>query len=432
MYLVKGFGINASTAINTPGVVNFFGEPSTQALTYSKEKGFYKNPTISNVSLLTFLCEEDGEAKALPDPQAHHAVSVIAYIYNKVISTKNTGYLILTLLQELNQEFTGEGSGFVGGLIEFESGYYVPEWIEWRHDASDTTFKIWFIDRVFLNQYDEHILSFAAPFITLDSFFSGGVAVEQMLAAITPNDIVSKIQDIKGTDPETFISLETYDYIDPFNDQRVIPTHWGVLGYGIAANNIDLIKEELIEFILSNSSRSREDWAEILPDLFKRTEFMMIPLWDQYAIEPRITTPGIYSPIASIKDTITLAKTLLVSYSPFHIEENMTLMGFPYKSVAVASIGNATNRNGWVNIAAVYPDFISVTSTSLDFNRMSERTKLWSVMIHELISIADSTTPSSSIPLTISRIERDGILYLSRMFDNIQYLVATRYSIENL
>src|SRR5690606_35431358 len=130
-------------------------------------------------------------------------------------------------------------------------------------------FKIWFIDRLFQVQYDDYILEFATPFDDLDLFFSGGANVELLLNSITPNDIVNKIQTTKGSDPETFLRLETYDYHDPHNEDRIVPSHWGVLGYGIAANNIDIIKEALIRYILDNRPHSREEWTEILPELFK-------------------------------------------------------------------------------------------------------------------------------------------------------------------
>lgn len=432
MYLVKGFGINSSTAINTPGVINFFGEISTQSLTYTKEKGIYKNPNIYGVTFLSFLCEKDGVKVQLPDSHSHHVVAVCSFVFNKIMNTRNAGYLLSQLLQELAQEFVGAGNDFKGGLIESEDGYYCPDWIEWKSVADGSSFKIWFIDRIFQNQYDEYILEFAPPFDNLDTFFAGGVAVEQMLTSVTPNDIVDKIQTIKGVNPETFIRLESYNYHDPFNVTRRVLSHWGVLGYGIAANNIDVIKERLIDFILANSTHTRQEWAEILPDLFKRTEFVIVPLWNQYAIEPRTTTPGIFSPIARPNDINQLLKEILPPYTPYQIDQYATIMGFPFKSLAVAAIGNADNRDAKFLLSDYFPDFINVSSTSLDFNRMQERTKLWSLSMHELITWAENTTPSTSVPLTISKLERDGILYLSRMFDNIQYLVATRYSIENL
>lgn len=432
MYLVKGFGVNAATAINTPGIINFFGELSTQSLTYTKEKGIYKNTLIKDIGFITFLCEDDGVPKELPENLSDQIVSVCAYVFNKVISTRDSGYLMGQLIHELSGEFITTGKNFTGGLIESKDGYYCPDWIEWRQTDNNSLFKIWFTDNAFRNQYDEYSLEFTPPIKPLDSFFGGGIAVETLLKDLTPFTIVENMQEIKGDHPETFIKLETYDYHDPFDETRIIPTYWGVLGYGIAANNIDIIREELIKYILSNSSKTREDWALILPDLFKRTEFILLPLWDKYAIEPRTTTPGVFSPIANAKQASTLLKRLLPEYSNYQIDEYMDVIGFPYKSIAIASVGNEENRADKFTLRDYFPDYISVPSTSLDFNRMSEKTKAWALMIHELVVYADNDTVGTSIPLTISKIERDGIIYLSKMLDNIQYLVATRFSIENL
>lgn len=429
MYSVKGFGINANTAINTPGIINFFGELSTQALTYTKEKGIYKNPNVAGIGLLTFKCEKNGLASELPATHSNHAINVINRVYSRVINSRNAGFLMSQLLQELTEQFVGIGENFRGGLIVSEDGYSCPDWIEWRYSTDTTSFKIWFIDEVFRNQYDEYSLSFAAPTDYLDNFFSGGASVEQMLTNITPNMIVDSLQTIKGSNPETFIRLETYNYHDPYDDTRVVPSHWGMVGYGIAANNSDVSREGLINFILGNSTHSKEEWAQILPDLFKRTEIVLVPLFDQEAIQSRITTPGVYSPFGNAKRAGDLLKRMLPGYGPFQIDTYMEITGFPYKSVSVASVGSAENSGSRFKLIDFFPDYIAVTSTSLDFNRMSEKTKLWSLMIHELISYADITTPSTSTPLTISKIYRDGNLYLSRMFDNIQFLVATRHSV---
>lgn len=431
MFLVKGFGVNASTAINTPGIINFFGELSTQSLTYTKEKGIYKNPANPGVGLISFLSKENDQLKELPIGHSDHICSVIGFIYGKVLNSRDQPFTLNTLLNDIRLEFANTDD-VRGGVIESDNDYMCPDWISWKYTEDHSLIKIWFIDSVFQNQYDEFILEFAPSVEPLDSFFSGGIAVENMLAAISPNHIVDKIQEIKDTNPETFIKLETYNYHDPEDEDRIIPTHWGVLGYGIYANNIDTIREHLQNYILSNSTRTREQWAEILPDLFKKTEFTLIPLWNHYAIEPRTTTPGIYSPISTVLDTSYLLKTILPEYTPFQIDSYMTINGFPYKSIAIASIGHMENRNGKFKLTDYFPDFINVSSTSLDFNRMNETTKLWSLMIHELVMYAETATPTTSVPLTISKIDRDGILYLSRMYNNVQYLVATKYSIENI
>lgn len=429
MYLVKGFGINANTAINTPGIINFFGELSTQSLTYTKEKGMYKNPAVAGVGLITFKCERQGALVELPTTHSNHVINVINRVFSRVINSRNSSFLMGQLLQELTEQFVGISEAFRGGLIVSEAGYYCPDWIEWRYASDRSTFKIWFIDEVFRNQYDEYILEFAGPTTNLDNFFAGGASVQTMLENITPNMIVDSLQTIKGEDPETFIRLETYNYHDPYDDTRIVPSHWGMVGYGIAANNSDVSRQGLIDFILNNSTHSREEWAVILPDLFKRTEFVLVPLWDQEAIPSRTTTAGVYSPFGNAKRASDLLKRMLPGYALFQIDQYMELTGFPHKSVSVASVGSAENNGSRFLLKDFYPDYISVSTTSLDFNRMSEKTSLWAIQIAELISYAEITTPSTGVPLTLSKLYRDGNLYLSRMIDNVQYLVATRHSV---
>ena len=98
----------------------------------------------------------------------------------------------------------------------------------------------------------------------------------------------------------------------------------------------------------------------------------------------------------------------------------------------MTTIGSLENRDNKFQLVDFFEDFINVSSTSEDFNRMTQYTKDWSILIHELVVYAEDTNPDTLIPLSISKITRDGILYLSRLYDNVQYLVATKYSIDNL
>lgn len=432
MYVIKGFAIKSSFANNQPGLTNLFGELSTQSLTYSKEKGIYKNNTIEDIIFVSFTATEDDEKVELPLIISDHVIDVLNFVYKQTTTQPTVEITTSVILQLLSNSYGSTCKDFSCGPIESDGTYYVPQWVQWKLISDDSLFRVWFVNNAFLTQFDDYEIEFVAPFDNLDDFFLAGAVIEQRLKQITTKQIVDKLQLKKGDHPETFIQVETYNYHDPLNSDRVIASDWGFLGYGIVASNIDVIKEELINFILENSTHSREEWAEIFPDIFKRTEFVIAPFWDKFAIEPRTTTPGIYSPFITNNEASERLKALLPTYTQTQIDTYCMISSFPFKSLIIASIGSLENRDNKFQLIDFFPDFINVSSISEDFNRMSQYTQNWSILIHELIVYAEDTNPDTLIPLSISKITRDGILYLSRIYDNVQYLVATKYSIDAL
>ena len=74
----------------------------------------------------------------------------------------------------------------------------------------------------------------------------------------------------------------------------------------------------------------------------------------------------------------------------------------------------------------LFKDYIPVSTSSLDFNRMSIYTRDWVLMMVGLIKIAETATEFTSIANPMRRVYRDGILYITRMYDSVNYMVAAR------
>jgi hypothetical protein len=48
-----------------------------------------------------------------------------------------------------------------------------------------------------------------------------------------------------------------------------------------------------------------------------------------------------------------------------------------------------------------------------------------------MLRYAEAMTPQSSVPREHTRTVRDGIIYLSRTYDRVQYLVVTKFSLND-
>lgn len=436
MYRLKGFITHAALVDNTVGVTAALGELSTESLTYARDKGQYVLAAATNLTLTTFLTQKDGvnvpatDAVSTGVSVSDHVLTVANWVYQQtILNGQPTGQTMVgaTLLEELLVAFAGVASNFECGNIITSGQFMMPEWLSWSISSlSDATVKIWFSDDSFQRQYDEYELVVIPPTTALDNFFARGSDVAAMLNSLTISMTMNAVQTAKAGYPETVMRADQYNYYDPQNANNIVPSDWVVLIYGIAGNNDDVVKQALVDYILANSTHPQSDWMGILPDIFKRTEFILIPQWGNYAIPNRTVQAGIYSPISNLTSALTLIGQTVPGYPSAHINSHATVMGHPYKSLNVFAIGGPDNRNNMFELTAVFPDYLDIASTSIDFNRISANTQSWMLLIAQMITIAETMDAYSDIPVSMTRTTRDGILYLVLNFQSIHYMVAAK------
>jgi len=428
MYVLKGFANHALLANNTPGTNNAIGEISQLSLTYSQELGQYVNSVAPDITLISFLSALNGAAQAVDPTFATRTFTILEWIYNLAL-TESGQMFADVFLQAILTQFQGVAESFQCGAIVVDvNGHYIPEWVSWQDTGAGTPtpnfVRIWFDDASFQAQYDEYTIAVVPPITPLDDFFKTASAVATEVDAVTYPSLVAAVQAARGNFPETILEADTFNYIDPDNLQAPLPTNWTVLIYGIAGNNIDAVKLALQTYILANSTHTRAEWTVIFPDIFKTTEFTLIPMWNQFAIPDRIVETGIYSPVANLVEVTALINQYASTYAPGQITAHSTVFGHPYKSLAVACIGSDQNLNNQFEITDVFPDFIAVSSTSTDFARMSQTTQTWAELLMNLLIQAEMYVEYGILPAGMTSLVRNNLLYVVASYNNINYLVA--------
>jgi len=430
MYVLKSFIINTTFANNTPGVVAKLGELSPYGATFSREKGIYSNKvTAPNLTLMSFISKDDDTAIPVPSTIAEQTLEVSNFVYNQTLG----GQLDIpptVLLENLLTNFVGKASDFVCGNMVSDGVYTLPEWVSWKcltdNGHKENFLKVWFIDNSFQQQYDEYEIYVVPPFTVLDNFFKPGSEVELLVKALTSSETMDRIQLAKSKYPDTITRTHTYNFIDPLNSNHLIPTDWSVLIYGPAGDNVDSIKDALMGYILANTAHTRDDWIKIFPDIFKRTEFILLPLEDQYAIPNRELATGIYSPFVQYASAAAKMKQFAQQYPQAHIDSNLVTFTHPYRSVAILAIGSPDNRNGVYKLNEMFKDYIAVATTAVESNRMSKDTLDWAFIIERMLFAAESASEYTTIPTDMMKVRRDGILYLARSYKNVNYLVVAK------
>lgn len=430
MFALKGFAVHSQFANNALGVVNAIGEISTYSLTFSKEKKIYVTDDHKPITLITFLLNQDGQDVELTPTQRDEYFAIIDWMYQKTLTTGGTMYPD-EILNELITTFATTSEDFKCGEIVSDGHYQIPQWLSWRSKATpDSYIRIWFVNEAFDAQYDEYEIVVVPPIDNVDDFFKSMSEVDALLKARTPSQSMDIIQDAKQGQPETILRAESYTWHNPIaTAQTLAGTVWTVLIYGPAGNNIDSIKDALQKHILSHSTHTRDEWVVVFPDIFKRTEFILVPFWDHYALPNRLPVAGIYSPIANLIRSQAQIQLYAPDYPAAHINTHAAVMGHPYKSLALGSIGSIENRDNQYELLDVFPDWIAVSSTSQDFNRMSAHTRAWAELLFEMLLIAETMGPFTDIPRNYTRVVRQGLLYLVRTYDNIHYLVLAKTSV---
>lgn len=428
MLVLKGFLVHSTLVNNTPNTINPVGELSSQSMTYAREKGFYTHSSAPNITLVSFTAKNNSTSVALASNFAQHVLTVAKAVFD--YSFAANGEIFADELQtSLMTTFVGSTADFALGPIVNDGTRWVPEWVSWRSvglsGITDNSIKVWLADAAFRGQYDDYEIVVVPPLTNLNAFFGTYSSVVTALGAVTRPQQTARVNTAKGNFPFTSIRTEEYEFINQGSPSQKIKTPWDLLIYGPAGNNVDSIKDAIVEHVLANSSHTLNEWMPLIPDLFRRTEFILIPFWDQYAIPNQTTQEGIYSPDLKPSRAIALMKSML-SYQDAHIDSHMTVLAHPYKSIMLGVIGGPENKDNVFALREIFSDIIAVPTSSLEYARMSQPTKTFLNHLAQMLVTAENMTAFTSLPEGYTRVTRDGRLYIVVSLNNINYLVAAR------
>lgn len=436
MYTLKGFFAFPPLVDNTLDQVAKFGELSSNSLTFAKDKTFHNSDAAPQTTFVSFYSIKDDVYQDVPDAVAKNALKLGQWLYARAMAGQIPDNPT-TLIQQVNAEFRTSLVDFTCGTISTDGRVKLPEWISYS-DITDadtaTEVTVWLSDESFSTQYPEYAIEVISPITNLDDFFKDPLEVKALLDGYNIVGKMNEVQAIRGQYPYTQIQALRYNYVNRATANTFYPTNWIVLIYGQAGNNPDLIRQAIVDHVLSNSSHTQDEWVAILPDLFKTTEMVIVPFFPNYAVENRQYQAGIYSPVVSPSKALDLLKKAIKGprYTESWISEHYETTAVMYKSLAVGVVGNPDNKDGITQFSDLFKDYILVSNTSEDFNRLSVTTQEFIVLLLKLITVAETFTRYTAVPVGMARVIRDGIVYISAYYNDVNYLVASKPSVETL
>lgn len=434
MYELKGFYAIPGYIDNTAEQVAKFGEISDNSLTYAKDKTVHTGSSTPAVGLISFHSVRDEAVVPVEGDYLDQALKLGQYLYTQAQAGTITNNAA-ALRQMVMAEFTGVIESFSSGQMLTNNLVWLPEYVEFKLvGTEDNRLIIWLADDSFAAQYDGYLIEVIQPILPVDDFFKDPLIVKDLLAEYSIVEKLEEAQAVRAQYPYTHLRAFEFDYVNPANTTLRYTAKWIVLIYGEAGNNPDLIKDAIVQDILDQSTRPREDWEVILPDLFLTTEFIFTPMWHRYSVPNAQFRAGIYSPVFDANVDMPLVRNTVKgpAYTTTFVNANYQTSVNNYKSLAFAVVGNPQNRDSIVKFTQKFPDYVVTDTGSGDANRLDPETLEWMILFSKLIVAAETMTLYTSVPLGISRMTRDGVVYASAFYKNVNYLVVTKSSVEAL
>lgn len=434
MYTLKGFYSIPAFINNEANQVATFGEISDDSLTYGKDKSILTGSSAPNVGLISFHSVRDETVVPVEANYLEQSLKLGQYLYAQAIAgtiTSNPN----TLKQLVMAEFAGVISSFNCGVMRNDGRVWMPEYVVFKlvgAEANELT--IWLSDRAFQAQYDGYLIEVIQPLYPVDDFFKDPLVVKDLLSKYNIVEKLEAAQSRRADYPYTYLKAFDFDYVNPADTTQRYKATWLVLIYGEAGNNSDLIKDAIVKDILNQSSKPKEEWEIIIPDLFLTTEFIFVPMWGKYSVPNSQFQSGLYSPSFDPSTDLKIVRRMIrgTGYTDTWTNANYQTSANQYKSVGFAAVGNPKNRGGITKFTKQFPQYLIAEPGTGDSNRVDPDTLEWMSLFSELLKAAETMTAYTSVPQGISRMKRDNVIYAAAYFKNVNYMVATKDSVTTL
>lgn len=462
----KTFASIGDMADNNHRQVSLIGELSAYSSTFSRDR-LLSSTTFSIATVgyngialrqTVFSCRNAAQKRVAPNEAlVDYVEEVAAYLYKGALQRQYTADGD-TVRQYLMTYGTPIHQIQPGTMVSHASEYY-PEFIsfiirgadlkQWYQDIRGRTLeltpelervqvKLWLSDRAFQLQFDEYEIEVIPPIEMIDGFFQSEDNVRTSVMRRRIEELMEQINAVADKDPYTQVKTLEFNWHNPLNDTK-IPTNWTFVVYGQQGLSNDALKAHLRDWILKKSNNPRDGWVIRFPDIFKTTEFVFVPNWSRYAIPNETLSPGMYTPYQDYQEAMLVSRQAVAGegYTSQHLVRSLGFLGNTYKSVGLLVCGGPENRTEHQYFNQVWPDYLAVSTSSTDFNRMQPSTQNWVNRFHYLMRLAEEATELSDLPAGFSRITRKNYLdkpvtYIAMTERNVQYLVVTKQSMVQL
>lgn len=436
MKTLKAFVYRDDFIDNAADAVATIFELSDKSNSYARDKKQFYLTGNSLYSLKAFRTE-NGE---LTQIEADNILSFIAYFTNFATANPTMSYqdLIVNAVSSFNvNNPIKQVTNFSYNTIETLNNVRTAKYFYFI--ISDVECLLWTSDSLFQLLYPDYEISITLPFSNFSIIINN---TSQFLTALDNFDLL-EFNNRLDLDKEEYPSTNSRTLNIPYkvpNTNVLKNCYFGFNIYGVQGNYEDVIKLELYEYLLNMGNLTALQIESLFPSLLEINEFFFIPRYDKVAIPSHVGQNAIYSQLA------------LAYNEPFDLDRYLTIYPVPHLRAATYNLPTEYNNtlvsvtNGYYSKENVrdfkeyYKDIIAVSTTEIDFARMSTRTQQFMNMFNVLLYLSNSDTFLDVFNKLVSnnlnneyRIRtRNNITYISKRFEDHVYYILPKYEFARL
>lgn len=424
-----GFGAISQFIDNTSPVTPPFGELSTYSQTFVKEIGKYRSETAPGYFLMAFKSQdrETGQTIPLTQVQADLIIGVIRECV-AYASTHSLPYDMDNFKISVVAAYPNAVQDLDFGPLVYHANIALPQFIIFHSNTLQMDVKVWLSDAAFRDQFTDNSITVVPILDNLNDFFKQYEDVVKMVGAVSTPMMIERMQKAKNDSPDTIIRVMEFNLVNRYNKTIKHKVMWGFLIYGPEGNNNDILKDKLADYLQKNSDYKEADWENIFPEIFQRTEFLIVPRWDRIATKNLTDMSSMYSQVNSLANQSAFVENFLAFYgNQAFVRNNTYTVNFAWRYLGTTITNGKKNEEGKTDWLAMFKDYIP-TGVGPDMGRMSIPTQQWLYFINEVLRQAETATQVTQLPAGMRRVMRNDKLFISSNFDNVNYLVAAKWN----
>lgn len=409
------------------------GELTNKTRSYAKEPDFYSQPD-ADIDLWGFRgVSNTSKYEKIPTAFVKPVVNMISWLYTQAIGNKTTNSS-QSCLQLLKTTYTTDWTWTDVGVMVTNNAIWLPSSITFTLKVGDVTndFKIWFANEYFAVEfpYREIYVIHPVPIANIDALVDKNFKqVLQLIQGQTTAKIEERVDELLGKDypPYSARVVYSFDIYDLVNTPNKNTGDWTVIYYGNPNDAEEETYEQIKQCILSHSQYKEDKWADVIPDLFNPLEFAIVPYWNKVGIHNETVAGSTLSPIFTYEGGTDLPTKYGALWDVNTIIKSLQIVPSLYKSVHMAFIGKPTNHNNLDLITDIFPDYQLISSTDSQAGMMNKGTSQFIKDLEGMLAAAETVTPDGMPPTGIQRVNKKGMLYITRRTSNVKLSMITRY-----
>lgn len=447
MKIIQGFVNIPDLANNEKGKIAPFGEISPKSLTFSRTiKNFSNSATSPYVEIITFKTVNENSADIdVPDFVSRTAIQVGNWVYvqskeDNIPEPSNKNAFKQALLGEFTDLTNSYGlptsmiTADMGDILTIPgTSRRLIDWVSFTliDDGDEYTIKLWFSDYKFQLQYTYYELVVLPPIVNIDSFNQTTPDVATLLASITTNQVLNKINEVTEDNPATTTYTLPLRWHNPKNPLSTLDTMWYVVVYGKAGIDNDAVKDAVRTYISLNTKLTL--WSSIFPDLYAESEFIFIPMWDQFSTPETGYDEGLYRSGVTLRELNRIKRDKIPrSYNTVadfdtYMNDNLIVLSVPYRAMLCICLGNPNNTGSKFNLFNIYDDYMNINPDSPDFNRLKTSTQEFIIKIAQAMHKARAWGPSKPLPVGYSLSIKQNREFIGFDYEGYKYFIMTRH-----